>query len=333
MKNWLFTLVISIGISALITSCNEKKETIPNKELSIDSLLIMYPDSLEVLIKYSQHYVDQYEYQKALASATKAFRLDSNNLKARYLYADILNNRTERSVEDIMVAQRHFNFVQSKEPKNTAALVSLASTFSFSQNFEKSFEYINEALRIDPKNKNAYVLKGSNYMQLGNTKLAKSSYETATQQDPAFYEAYLFLGNLYQGEANPICLEYFLTAAELQPKNLDVLYSLAYSYQTFQRYEEASQVYRRMFATDSSFAMPLFQQGYIKQFYTNDIDSAVYFYNETIIIQPMFVEAWHNLGMCHEVNNDRPRALSAYARALKYNPNFELSRVAAERLK
>jgi Tfp pilus assembly protein PilF len=48
-------------------------------------------------------------------------------------------------------------------------------------------------------------------------------------------------------------------------------------------------------------------------------------------IQPEFVKAWHNIGLCYEDKNDRTRALQSYAKALKYNPNFELTkeRVAA----
>jgi Tfp pilus assembly protein PilF len=47
----------------------------------------------------------------------------------------------------------------------------------------------------------------------------------------------------------------------------------------------------------------------------------------------MFVEAWHNLGTCYEEQGDITRALQSYAKALKYNPEFALSRERADKLK
>lgn len=39
------------------------------------------------------------------------------------------------------------------------------------------------------------------------------------------------LGSLYQSENDKICIEYYKTAAQLQPKNPEVLFSLAYAEQ------------------------------------------------------------------------------------------------------
>lgn len=94
----------------------------------------------------------------------------------------------------------------------------MANTYSLRHDFDNSFKYINRALKINPRYRNAYILKGSNYRLLGNSKLAISSYETAVQQDPAFYGGYLMLGALYEFEENPICIEYYTTASQLQPK-------------------------------------------------------------------------------------------------------------------
>jgi Tfp pilus assembly protein PilF len=43
-------------------------------------------------------------------------------------------------------------------------------------------------------------------------------------------------------------------------------------------------------------------------------------------IQPEFVKGWHNIGMCYEEKNDRTRALQSYAKALKYNPDYQLTK-------
>lgn len=326
-----FSFLLLVGV--LSTGCSDNNSAEKPLSKNIDSLIVRFPDSVDILLRHGNFYYDKYNYERAMPSAAKAFRLDSNNIEARMLYAQILNNRPNRTIEEVMTAQGHFAFVHKKEPKNTDALVALASTFSLMQDFEKSFQYLNEALRIDKKCRDAYVMKGTNYLQMNKMELAKSSYETAIQQDPEFYEGYLFLGSLYQSEDNPVCIEYYTTAATIRPNDLEVLYSLAYAYQIFNQLDQAQSTYRKMYSLDSNYAMPLFQQGYIKQFMQNDLDSAMYFYNEAIVIEPKFVEAWHNLGLCHEDRKDRGKALSAYGKALKYNPNFEKSREAANRLR
>ena len=317
-----------------LISCGNSKSPI-TKTTNLDSLLVLYPDSIPLLIEHGSKMLKEFQYDKAFAEGAKAFRLDSNNIEARLFYADVLNNRPNRTVSDVLVAQRHFKVIIKKDPKNLKALVSLATTFSQQQDFDKSFQYINEALKINPRYRDAYVLKGTNYLHLNNIELAKSSYETAVQQDPKFFEAYVMLGSLYQSENDKICLEYYTTAAHLQPKNTDVLYALAFADQEFNKLNEAKSIYRKMIALDTTYAEALFQQGYIKQWLEKerDLDSAMYFYNSCIQTKPEYVEAWHNLGICYLDKGDKPNAMLSFRKALSFNPNFTLSKELIEKYK
>ncbi len=328
MKYSFIVLIFSL----VLLSCGESK---PTKALpkDLDSLLVLYPDSVELIIKHGNKMLKNYQYDKAMADGAKAFRLDSTSFDARLLFADALNNRPNRSVSDVSAAQRHFKYLLKKEPKNTHLLVGIASTYSQQMDFDRSFQYINQALKINPRFRDAYVMKGSNYLFLNKPELAKSSYETAVQQDPSFYEAYLMLGSIYQSENNKICIEYYKTAAQLKPKSTDVLFSLAYAQQVFNQPEEALKNYRKMIQLDTAYYQALNQIGVIKQHNFKQIDSAIYYYNSALTTEPRFVEAWHNLGTCYEEKGDITRAMQSYAKALKYNPEFSLSRERADKLK
>lgn len=343
-KNWIWSWILAIAVTQLVSCGGTEKNTKLPKDL--DSLIVMFPDSVELLIKRGNNSLKIYDYRQAMADGAKAFRLDSNNVAARMLYADVLNNRPERTIEEIAKAQGHYKMIISKQPKNQRGLVGLASTYSQQMDFERSFQYINEALKVNPKYRDAYIMKGSNYLVLSKLNpekdgsagkkyldLAKSSYETAVQQDPNFYEAYLMLGSLYQAEKNPICLEYYTTAASLQPEDAEVLYPLAYAKQEFGQRDEAIELYRQMIQLDTTYAEALFQIGYIKQFYIGDLDSAIYYYNSAIQTEPRYVEACHNIGLCYETKGDKTMALKFYGKALKYDPNFELSRKQANALR
>jgi tetratricopeptide (TPR) repeat protein len=317
----------------ILCSCGENKKASIGA-IDIDSLLVLYPDSMDLLVERGNRYLKTFEFDKAIADGAKAFRIDSNNLEARLLFADILNNKPDRSITtDVSAAQRHYKFALKKRPKDPKVLISLASTYSQQMDFEESFKLINKALRIDKRYRDAYVLKGSNYLFLNKPDLAKSSYETAVQQDPKFFEAYLMLGSLYQSENNEICIEYYRTAVSLHPKNPDVLFSLAYAYQLFNQPAKALALYRKMIQVDTAYYQALNQIGVIKQYNYKEIDSAIYFYKSALQTEPRFVQAWHNLGMCYEERGDVSQALQSYGKALKYDPNFEMSRERADQLK
>lgn len=309
------------------------KETVRN----IDSLLLVSPNNIDLLVERGNKLFKEYEYDLALNDAAKAFRLDSNNFEARLLYAEVLNNRETRTVEDVQIAQNHYKWTLQKDAKNLRALIGLAATYNYQQDFENTFKYINKALRINKKYRDAYVLKGTTYRQIGNMELAKSSYETAIQQDPKFFEAYFLLGTIYQSEGNPLSIEYFATALDLKPDILEVKYQLAYSKENFGQLESAKELYREMAADTVSFYVSrgLFHQGYIKQFVDKkkDIDSAMYFYKSALVTEPRYVEAWHNMGLCHAEKGDKERALKSFSNALKHDPNFEMSRKEAEKLR
>ena len=317
-----------------LQSCEEPKEKIEEPK-DLESLLDLYPDSIPLLLKHGNEMIIIRDYVKAMADGAKSYRLDSNNLEARMLYAEVLNNRPERTLAEVNTAQKHYHIIVDKQPKNLKALIGLAATYSQQQDFEASFKYINQALRINPKYRDAYVLKGSNYRLLGNVEYTKSSYETAIQQDPTFVEAYVLLGAMYQAEKNPVCIEYYTTALELQKGDMDITYALAYAKEIFNELEEAKLLYRAMAADTADYyvARGLFHQGYLKQFNENDLDSAIFFYSSATTTHPYYLEAWHNLGLCYTDQGDKTQALQSFAKALKINPEYTLSREAADALR
>ena len=336
MKNAFYVALIVVTSLIGLTSCDEKPPVEITKATpsNIDSLLNLYPDSVELLLMRGTIAIEDYRYEEALADAARAFRLDSNKLEVRMLFAQCQNDKPTRTVADVASAQRHFKYILKKEPENTKALVALATTYGYQQDFETAFKYVNKALRIDPKFRDAYVFKGTMYLLMEDYKSAKSSYETAIQQDPDFFVGYLRLGAIYQAENDPICLEYFTTANKLEPKNPEGIYALAYAHEQFNQFSQAKELYREMARTDSSdyyISRGLFHIAYIQQFQENKLDSAIYYYTSAIETDGLYVEAFHNRGMCFESKGNIEAALKNYAKALDINPGFQLSREAAEK--
>ena len=335
MRFSTYILPVAFLMMFVLIGCDDSPEVMADTPINLDSLIVQFPDSVDLLLERGNLEFDHYRYDSAMNDAARAFRLDSNNLDARMLFAEVLNNREARTFKDVATSQRNYKIIIKKQPNNIRGLIGLAATYSYQQDFDKTFQYVNEALRIDPKYRNAYVLKGTTYRQIGNMDLAKSSYQTAIQQDPEFFEAYFFLGQVYQSENDPLCIEYFTTALELKPKYQEIKYQLAFSKQLHGQIEGAVNLYREMAADTVDFYINrgLFHQGYIKQFETKDIDSAVYFYRSALKTEPRHVESWHNLGLCYKEKGYKTKALQSFAKALQYNPDFELSRKEAESMR
>lgn len=335
--------IFFIGITIFFAvSCNESDKKTQAKNESLDSLLAKDPNNVSLLVKRGNLMLDSFllKYNKkffdiAKPDATKAFRLDSSRIDTRLLYADVLSNDPDRSVADVSRAQFHYSFIVKKQPKNTKALVGLSSTYAYFADFQTAIQYVDEALKINPKYRDAYVMKGTIFLLQNNRKLAISSYETAVQQDPTFELAYLRLGQLYtEDEKYEVAIEKFRSAVAINPKLADAIYGVAYCDQMLERYDEAQKGYHRLMQVDEKYYLGWFNIGYIKQFHTeNQLDSAIIYYQMATDIQPEFVKAWHNIGLCYEDKNDRTRALQAYAKALKSNPNYELTKERVGKLK
>lgn len=331
-----YSLFLSLLLSfGLITACGEnEKNNTSTQQVNLDSLLLAHPDSIPLLLQKGNIFADSFYMDKALNLGSRAFRLDSNNIDARFLYAYALTNRAGRTVSDIELAQRHLKLVVAKQPKNLKAIVNLAATYSELGEFERSFQYINEALRIDKKYRDAYILKGSNYLALGNRELAYSSYETAVQQDVKFFAGYLKLGYMYTEDGQDArALEYYKTAAEIEPLSVEAFYGVAYSYQQIGKYEDALKTYRHILEIDNNYYLALYNQGYIKDEYQNEIDSAVYYYRKSVEMEPQFILGWHNLGMVYKKQGRKSDAGRAFATALKIDPQFEMTRIEAGKLR
>lgn len=344
MRSFLLAL---LGI-VLITSCEEEKSvdnqfytsetTNKNQALErikvLDSLLKEDGDNLALLIEKGVLCKNEMNFDCAKATAAKAFVIDSTNLEVRQLYGWSLINKPNPPLEDIEDAKRHYKYVLADKPNDPNLMVEIANTYSLTGDFETSFKYINDALRIDDQIRDAYVLKGSNYRLVENYELALSSYQTAVQIDPDYFTGHLQIGYLLtQLERHELALEYYTNALNIDNQAIEAHYGVAKSLQDLERYEEAQSAYRRLLSVDPNIYIAYHNQGVIKQFFKNELDSAVYYYNQTLDVEPNSVRTLHNLGETYYALDRPTDAARMYSKALQLNPDYEPTLIAKEKLR
>lgn len=337
-------------LTVLFFSCQESEEKISEEKYfvseddkkkgdsitleQINKALDENPDNMELLLKKGRFCRENLDFICARDAGAKAYILDSTNIEARSFYAWTLVNRHDPPLEDIESAKRHYKYVLSVQPNDADILVELANTYSLTGDFETSFKFINDALKIEEEHRDAYVLKGSNYRVMGNMELALSSYQTAVQVDPEFYMGFLQIAYLLTEQENhKLALEYYRNALELDEESIEARYGIAMSLQDLEEYEEAQSEYRAILEYDPDFYFSYFNQGFIKHYYVEELDSAVYYYNRALDLEPESVKTWHNLGEVYFDQDRRSDAARAFAKALSINPDYEPSLIAKEKLR
>lgn len=322
-----FLILLSGFLIWQFSSCSDTSNKVDTSKLSLDKLVSMYPDSVELLIKRGNELIEQVQYQKALEIAARAYRLDSLNFNTRVLYAEALINKPTRTADDMLRGHLMYKTLVKENPKSEKALVGLANTYTMLDDIDNSFLYINKALRVNPRYRDAYILKGTNYRLKQNLKLAISSYETAVQIDPKCTMAYLSLAVLYELNGDPkLGLEKYTTAYQLEPKNTEVIYALAYAKENLGQTDQALLLYRKMARIDSTYADSYFHIGRIYQFDKSQLDSAIVYYKKAIKANQEHVPSYHNLGLVYEEKKDITNALFTYAKVLKIDPEYELTK-------
>ena len=343
--------IIGFGICVclLLISCNPKEEieasnfytdtlnSVEKINLEIEKIekeLIQKPNDFKLWLKKGNLCKEIADYPCALDAGAKTFLLDSQNIESRALFAWTLINKPNRELVDIENAKKHYKYIHSIKKNDDQVLVELANTFSLTGDFDMAFKLIDDALLINSKNRDAFVLRGSIYKIEGKLKSAMDSYQNAIQIDPDFFLGQLNIAWLLtEMENHELALEYYRNALDLDPKSVNALYGIAKSFQDLNSISEAHQAYRELIQVEPTFHYAYYNQGVMKQFLERELDSAVFYFDKSVQVQPEFVKGWHQLGEVYIEQDRRVDAARAFTKALELNPDFEPSREAVEYLK
>ena len=317
----------------LLTSCGDKNpeeqvsETNVNSYQAIDGdaelarleqLLEQDPNNAALLAQRADILFKLFRQDEGLSDIAKAFRLDSNNLEVRRVHAGYMMGQLK-----ILSARDDYNFIIERDPGNAEAYLGMARTYAVEGNNAKAFQFTDEALKRNVKFRDAYVLKGMMFRADGKIDLSISSYQTAVEIDPNYYSGYIALGNLHEIKNSPLALDFYKTALDVDPKGLEAMYGIAMVEQNRRNLEEAKAYYRSILAIEPEYYTALYNQGYIKLVYESEYDSATYFFQKTVDIEPLYTDAWFNLGLSEQARGKNREALKAFKETLKIDPDYE----------
>ena len=282
----------------------------------------------------SQLYHDKgyYQYQRGnydegLLNVYKAIALDTANASYYYSLSEMY-----LAAQDLDRAGKYLNTCIRLDETYEMAYVKLAWIELALENHDNAMDLIDMGLRINPYLAEGYYYKGVIFLELGDTALAVSSFETSREQDRNYMDAHIQLGLLYALRKGDRALEYFNSAIAINPKELMPYYAKAMFFQERGRGEEALEVYDQLHAIDSSVVEVYYNKGWVYANILDKCDTAIVLYQDAIDLQPNYYQAYNNIGACYEATGDYTAAATSYRHALAINGEFDLAALGLSRV-
>jgi tetratricopeptide (TPR) repeat protein len=321
----------------MLTACHTKP-TAPKATGAIDSLLhsstiAPYTQKIEQSQTAANYYnrglilAELNNYSLALLDFNKAIEKDSTQSEYYSAIAHVYSDN-----KDVTSSVPYLEKAIALNPQDVEARLQIATMLLYSQDYNKSLQQINTVLRKDVFNAEAYFLKGMIFKELKDTAKSISSFQTAIQQNPQYYDAMMQIGQLYSIQKNTIALQYFKTCAQIDTLSTEPLYATAMYHQNNKDYQKAKETYRQCIYVNTQFAAAYYNTGFIL-IQQDSLQQAYKQFDYAIKVAPTYSAAYYNRGLCSEGLGNLPEAITDYKQALVFNPDFELPKNGLKRLK
>lgn len=346
MRNLIVLISVLTGIVFSHSSCSrcnkantavtvvEDSSAIPglaaiNAELSADSLNAM------LYFKRAKLYDANQDYKSAVTDMFIALTLDSLRPEF-YLYAADLFKKTAEPQRGVAL----MNKAISTDSLNIdyyikAAELAFIDT-TIKNNYQLAINYLNEAIVFDMQRAEIYFYKGMIYKEIGDTEKAMSSFQTATELNPQYYEAYVQLGFLSQKRNDKNAEKYFDNAIRVGGNPEDALYAKAnmLKEEGVKLYDkgktEAAEI--KLSAAIESFKKVIelnyrnveAYMGIGFSYYQMDsVEQAYEYYDKATKVAPAYAGAYFSKGLCAEDLGRTREAIMLYQNCLNIDPDFE----------
>lgn len=343
-------LLTSLLCVLVFVSCEGEPEN--NSSIEIDSQeqlsqidqlnaeIVASPESSNGYYKRCLYYQSIGEWEKAKEDIN--FCLAMNNdasvyyfEKAKIMYA--LNDYENSEIYALETLER--------DSKYKEAHLILGQIYLRIPNYEMAMSRFDSVLYIDQYMPDPYFYKGMIFARVGDTLKAISSLQTAVEQNSDYFQAYLELANLYalnDSDDQLLALNYYNIALDLYPNSIEALLLKGTFCQGKGLYDEANMCYDKMLELEANNPVPFYHKAYVNMLqYSDDqprksrdslLSATISLLDQAINIDPSYVEAYHNRGVCYEYLGDIPSAKTDYATALKVDPEFTLANEALDAL-
>jgi tetratricopeptide (TPR) repeat protein len=316
------------GLAASDSAARHSGDTVTPKINYYTGILASQPNNADAYWNRGKLEALNQSFAAALNDLTKAVLLDST--KSTYLCsladADFRTGHTHEARDAFATAIRI-------DPKNTDALLKLAELYLYVKRYPDALDLVDQAIKVNPYIAKEYFLKGMIFIENHDTTKAISSIQTAVEQDPGYYDAYIQLGLLFANKGNAIALTYYDDATNLEPQNPESYYDKGMFYQFGGDDDDAIQAYQEAVQVDSVYKHAYYNLGVIYNEDKTDYNTSLGYFDKAIKCDTAYFMAYYGRGDCYQMLKQYNKAMADYAHAYRINPQFKAAEQAYQNLK
>jgi len=311
-------------------SCQSKKAEIGlTGDPEIDKLtqaIQQSPNDTELYLRRSELYYEKEAFDQAIEDLARVMKLDSTNLKAHHLLADVYLDDYQ-SARALATLQRAVVLY----PDSINTKLKLSEFQLILKQYDQALETLADIMKIHPGNPEALFMLGMVYRDQGKTDLAIAAFQSAVERNPDMSEAWVILGDLMDRTNNPLAIQYFDNAIRVDPDNVAAWHAKAYYLQNNDKINEALEIYQKIHTMD-----PQYPEAYLNSaillMYIDSLDAAM---NELEIlakIEPTNPATWFYKGKIYQFRNQKDQAKAAFEQALRLDDKYDQARDALKEL-
>ncbi|MFN8288149.1 MAG: tetratricopeptide repeat protein [Chitinophagales bacterium] len=360
MRKLFLGFLVLAAFICFYSSCKQCNQPKDNNVVKTDTTgipgveaasLAIQKDSLnaDLWYKRAQLYAENSEFKNATTDMYVALQLDSLRPEFYLFTADLFKNTGEENKADLKRGIALMQKAIALDSTNTKFYVKAAELAfldtSIERNYAIAISYLDAAIARDPQNADIYFYKGNIFKEIGDTTKAISSFKTATELNPQYYEAFRQIGMLLKAKNDKNAIKYLDNAIKVSDKPVDALYAKA---------EMLKQEGVRLYDGNKTAAAIAQLQGAIDCYkkvidinYRNEeaymgvgfcyyqmdsVQDAYEYYDKAVKIAPTYAGAYFSKGVCAEDLGKIEEAKMLFENCLSIDPDFTRAKEHLQRL-
>lgn len=284
---------------------------------NINELIRQDPDNLDLYHRRAMIMVGRKDYGTALLDINRILAIDSSTTKYLLAAADI-----HFFIGKIQRADQLLKRAVQIAPNDIECALRLAQLHHYLKRYEEELELLNKVLDLDKRNSQAYFMKGMVCKEQEDTANAMKNMQLAVQMDPDYYNAYIQMGLITANQKNPLAVDYYRNALEIQPASEEALYNLGMYYQETNQYNPAIETYTALLKVNPHHFDAHFNLGMIHAYKLDVVDEGLKYFNMAIQDNPAEPRGYYGRGYCYEKKGDVNAATADYKKALEVDPQY-----------
>lgn len=321
MKFSKLVFAISLLLLVVCVSCKRdqnKYKDMPKPLAELCKKIDDNPKNGDLYYQRAQYYLANGFIEEGFKDAATAAKLNPKKAENHILLSDFYFAKKETDL-----AEESLQKAIQIDPENNDARLKLAELYYHLGMLVECNTALDEALKIKNFNPTAHLIRAFCLKEANDTIGMLRMLQLVIDQNPKEKKAYLELGYFYQERLNPLAIQYYQNALNIDPRDKEINYNLAKLYQDLGDLDASIQQYNTILTFDPQNVLAFNNIGYINLFYLDNYDEAIAYFTKAIDIDPKFINAVCNRGVAFELSKNYANARNDFNACIDIDPNFD----------